>query len=289
MVVRPDWAGGAGVAPHTPISTPPPPKPNLRQIIGGYYNSPPPPPSIAAPVHNTPVNNNWSSAPTWSPANSYVAPVANYQYQYSPPANPQLPVDNWGAAGAGAGGTVVTGATGGAQAAQAAPVDPGPTPGGRRWYEALGKDAKAAEDAKYLAGDSDYTDQIAQYTKALDDYVARTSKNITGFKEDWKTADANTKRNQGMTLDALGEDFGARGLAYSQGEGLMGTEMNRTNQRFTEALANLLLGRDRNIDSANNDLTDYRGENTVGRQNARRSALQRMAQKQDLVDTSALL
>lgn len=213
----------------------------------------------------------------------------SYLNYYNPPAAPAPApstgmynpgVTDWGSVGGG----------GGTSAAVSAPVEPPPPPpppvGGRVWYSKLSDAQKKAEDEKYLRGDSDYTEQIAAYTKALDDYTKRIGTRKEQFGLDADVATKSTNKNKEYSLNSLGEDFGARGLSYS---GMFDTEMNRAGERFSEALKGILTARDRNISDATNELADYSSENQIGRGNARRSALLRMAQNQNLIDTSAYL
>jgi hypothetical protein len=148
----------------------------------------------------------------------------------------------------------------------------------------LGQGQRAAEDQKWLGGDSDYAAQIGEYDRALQSFIDRITAQKAMFGKDAEESIDTTNQNKGMTLDNLGEDFGARGLSYS---GLFGQESQNTGKRFDDSITGITKIRDRNITDASNREKDYRAENQVGRGNARRSALQRMAAEQALKDASA--
>lgn len=164
------------------------------------------------------------------------------------------------------------------------PPPPKPPVGGREWYQSLSPEARIAEEKKWLGGDSDYTSQIGEYNRALNAFVDRIAKQKKLFEDDERVGLESTTKNEGMTLNNLGEDFGARGLSYS---GLFDQEKQRTGDRFDETRGNITKNRVRNVTDASNREADYRSENQVGRGNARRAALQRMAAEQALKDANA--
>lgn len=208
-------------------------------------------PSYAAPAPTS--MGSFSSNPS-----PYIAPVSGYQ--------PQAQM------GGGLGGP------------SAAPVAPSAPVGGAKWYGGLDQGARQAQDQSWLGGDSDYTAQIAEYDRALQTFVDRIMNQKKMFNQDADDAVASTGRNQAMSLDALGEDFGARGLSYS---GMFDTTKNQTNERFNDAKGGIEKVRGRNLTDADNREADYRTENQLSRGNAERSSLQRQAQRQALLDSMA--
>ena len=164
------------------------------------------------------------------------------------------------------------------------PPPPAPPVGGRTWYNGLDQGAKAAQDQSWLGGDSDYTAQIAEYDKALRTFIDRIANQKKGFEQDANDATASTNRNQGLTLDQLGEDFGARGLSYS---GLAVDSADKTNTRFNEAKGQIGKVLARNNQEADNRQADYQTENDISRLNAQKSSLSRQAQRQALLDSMA--
>lgn len=165
-------------------------------------------------------------------------------------------------------------------AQQAAPQ--GPVQGGREWYNQLGAGAQAQQDQSWLSGDSDYTAQIAQYDKALQSFIDRIANQRKGFNDDAKLAMDATSRNQDMSLDNLGEDFGARGMLYG---GVFDKSSQETNQRFNDAKSGIERIRTKNVADANARESDYRAENEISKSNAQRASLGRQAQRQALIDS----
>lgn len=217
--------------------------------------------------------------PVGSNPSPITAPTFAQQYG-GPSSGAQLP-PNTGGGGGGMVGGPVGGPVGGTEASAPA----GPMVGGRQWYNSLGTAQRAAEDAKYLRGDSDYTEQIGEYDKALQDFIDRITNRKTEYGEDATAATNSTNQNKQLTLDSMGEDFGARGLINS---GMFVTEKDRAGTRFSDALKNINQVLTRNNSAADNELGDYRSENTIGRGNARRAALQRQLQNMSLIDSSAM-
>ena len=214
------------------------------------------------------------SPAVYNPTPVYQAPS---QSSYAAPAPYIAPVQNYQPSPIGGGG---------GQSFAPAPPPPPPAPpvGGRQWYNNLGAAEQAQANKDWLGGDSDYNAQIAEFDRALQTFVDRIANQKKMFDEDALNATQSTTRNQGMSLDALGEDFGARGLSFS---GMFDTEKNRTNERFNEAKGNIERVRSRNNQDADNREKDYRSENAISRGNAERSALSRQAQRQALIDSMA--
>lgn len=215
-------------------------------------------------------------APMSSPA-PYIKPVQNY-------AGPQSNPYNTGPLTARGAELLQQPAQQQSFAPATPPPPPAPPVGGRQWYGGLDQGAKAAQDQSWLGGDSDYTSQIAEYDRALQTFIDRIANQKKMFNQDADDAVASTGRNQAMSLDGLGEDFGARGLSYS---GMFDTEKNRTNERFNDAKGGIEKVRGRNLSDADNREADYRSENQISRGNAERSSLSRQAQRQALLDSMA--
>ena len=220
---------------------------------------------------------------TYSPSTGYSA-VAGTNSSYSNMA----PVGSFatysGGNQNGVGGSWIQPQAAGPVAPPPAPEPPAPPVGGRTWYNGLDAAGKAAEDASWLGGDSDYTAQIGEYEKALKSFIDRIAAQKSMYEQDAKDATASADRNQAMSLDALGEDFGARGLSYS---GLAIDSADKTNARFNEAKGNIGKVLARNNQDADNRQKDYETENRISMQNAQRSSLNRQAQRQALLDSQA--
>lgn len=168
--------------------------------------------------------------------------------------------------------------------AQAPAAPRGPAQGGRQAYEAMDAGARAQTDADWLGGDSDYTAQLGEYQRALDDFVSRIAGQKKNFEDDRVLAQDANGKNQTMSTNQLGEDFGARGMSYS---GLWDKSKNDLMTRFSEQGKNIDLVAQRNSNEADNREKDYRAENSIGQGNAKRSALARMAAQQSIIDSNA--
>lgn len=266
-------------------------RPQLSDI-GMQAYKPPAPPIKAAPVklhYDAPrvatqsgVTKQWSQG-----AGTNAAPISvpSYQAQWNPQPVYQAPAPVWQAPAA----------QQPFQQQSFAPIDntppapPAPPPpppdvvGGAKWFSKLGPTAKDAERNKWLGGDSDYAAQIGEYDRALQSFIDRITKRKAAFDTDASDSLASTNKNEGLAQNSLGEDFAARGLSYS---GLFDQSKEQNAGRFRDARTNITKIQASNKNQADNDLSDYRSENTVGRGNARRAALQRMAADQALKDAN---
>lgn len=167
----------------------------------------------------------------------------------------------------------------------APPMEP-PRPqfaaGGRQEFNTFSPEQQQMSEQQWLTGDSDYTAQTGLYQKALDDFVRRITGRIQGFDVDAKEATAGNLKNEAMSADSLGSDFGARGLSYS---GLFDQSKNKLLDRYKQGRGNIEKNRAQNVQNAENEKADYTAENEISRQNARRSSLLRMAAQQQLLDS----
>lgn len=246
-------SGGGNYTPAKRIATPPAPiTGSVQNMSTGRVTTPAEP--LNNPAYTPPANYGYDL-----PANTPVPSTANYGAP-----------DNWGASGP--------------APAPAAPEPPSAPVGGRQWYSALSEGDRAAQDQQWLGGDSDYTSQIAEYDRALQSFIDRIAGQKKLFNQDADDALASTGRNQTMSLNSLGEDFGARGLSYS---GLFDQSKNQTNERFNESKGGIEKVRSKNLTDATNREEDYRSENSISRKNAERGSLARQAQRQALLDSMA--
>jgi hypothetical protein len=165
-----------------------------------------------------------------------------------------------------------------------APAPPAPPSGGRQAYNAMDAAGRASADESWLGGDSDYTAQLGEYDRALQDFINRITAQKQGFDLDADNAILAVGKNQANAGNQLGEDFGARGMSFS---GLFDKSRNDLNNRFSEQKSNVENVRTKNKSDADNRLSDYQAENNIGRSNAKRSALTRMAAQQAMIDSNA--
>lgn len=249
MVVKADWAGGGKITANP----------------------------AAKLTYDSPAVSTYSPSAGWSepagPVASYSnMPAAGTQAQWSAPTNSwtapaqQSPVPQAPAPVA------------------EPPAPPAPPVGGRQWYNALDAGAQAQTQDQWLGGDSDYTAQLGEYDRALNDFIARIVAQKEGFDTDANNAVAANTKNMQFSGDQLGEDFGARGMSYS---GLFDKSLNTMNTRFKDQESNINQVRTKNKSEADNRQADYTAENNIGRGNAKRSALTRMAAQQAMLDSGA--
>lgn len=133
---------------------------------------------------------------------------------------------------------------------------------------------KPPSEAEWLAGDGTYQEQLSEYDKALADFIARISEKEGQIKEDAKLALAANSRNRTTGMNNNAEDFASRGLINS---GLYGQSSERLSDRYNESQGAIETNRSRGLGSIADERSNYEREVELSRNNARRSALQRMA------------
>ena len=226
-------------------------KPNVQTYSGATGMYTPPTGNYQAPYANV--------------RTPYQAPAAQTQQSFYQPAY-QQPAQNF--------------------APPPPPEPPRPqfAPGGRQEFlNMFNPEQRQMTEEQWLTGDSDYTAQMGQYQKALDDFVRRITGRIQGFETDATEAIAGNQKNEAMSADSLGQDFGARGLSYS---GLFDTSRNKLLDRYKQGRANIDKNKTQNVQNAREEEANYKSENEISRGNAKRSSLMRMAAQQSLKDAS---
>lgn len=133
---------------------------------------------------------------------------------------------------------------------------------------------KPPSEKEWLAGDSTYQDQQSEYTRALQEFIARIGEREGEIKEDAKLALAANARNRTQGLNNNAEDFASRGLINS---GLFADSSEKMSDRYNESKGAIETNRSRGLGSLADERSNYEREVELGRNNARRSALQRMA------------
>lgn len=133
---------------------------------------------------------------------------------------------------------------------------------------------KPPTEAEWLAGDTAYQDQTSEYEKALQDFVARIAEREGEIKQDADLAIQANQRNQTQGLNSNAEDFASRGMINS---GLFADSAEQLSDRYNEARGSIETNRGRQIGALADERETYQRENELGRNNARRQALQRMA------------
>lgn len=135
---------------------------------------------------------------------------------------------------------------------------------------------KPPTEKEWLAGDSAYNDQLSEYDRALQEYLARIAAKESEVNQDASIALQSNARNQSMGLNNNAEDFAARGMINS---GLFVNSAEQLNDRYGESRSAIETNKGRQLGSLTDERDTYRRENELGRGNARRQALQRMAMK----------
>lgn len=194
-----------------------------------------------------------ATAPTNSPQQPWQAP-AYVPPTYAPPAPAvsYAPPANYGGGGA----------SGGFAAPAPAPQKP------------------RMSESDWLSGDAEFLDQENEYNRALSEFTNRINKKKKNFEDDFGQGREANAQNQTRTLTGLGEDFAARGMAYS---GVFDQARTETEDNFKKQLANIETIKNRSVAQADDDLADYKQENTLSRGNAKRNALARFANSQSLM------
>lgn len=205
------------------------------------------------------------SPPAYSPP-SYTPPPQTY---YPPPqtfSQPFIPQQTF--SGGGGGGNIQA-----FSAPAPAPAPPPPPPPPKR--------PAALNATDWLQGDSGYQDQMSEYDRAAATFLARIKKEKEQFNLDNDVAVKGNSRNRGVALQDNADDFAARGMMNS---GLFDQESQELTGRFNEQDSLLARILQRQIGDADDRLADNRTEIQLGRGNAKRQALARMAAKQALMD-----
>ncbi len=131
----------------------------------------------------------------------------------------------------------------------------------------------------YLAGDSTYQRQLAQFAKSLSDFKADQGLATT----DYNTGYQNTYRDIGLAktdaLKDLENDYASRGMLRSNlYSGAMGDLTGEYQNQYTD------LGKQRTsfLDQLQNELLKFQNEQTGQTQNARAEAIRRRAERYNL-------
>lgn len=135
-------------------------------------------------------------------------------------------------------------------------------------------------EADWLKGDGEYQSQTNEYNRAINEFTSRINKKKKNFDDDYKLGEQATTTNKAQSLAGLGEDFAARGMSYS---GVFDQARTEGEDGFKRQLANILTVKNRNVQGADDDLADYKQENELSRGNAKRNALARFANSQNLL------
>lgn len=130
--------------------------------------------------------------------------------------------------------------------------------------------------AKFLAGDDVYQDQISQLMKQLENFLTANKSQRGDIREDFNTSLSKMDKQKAMDLEAMENDFAARGLLTS---GLYTDSVGDYNKQYQTQLDDLTTSRQRSIGDLIESMKNYRTENQGQRKNARADAIRRRAEK----------
>ena len=168
------------------------------------------------------------------------------------------------------------------QQAPAAPAVPVDNPNGAKAYSRMDAAGQQAAQTNWLGGDSDYASQLGEYNDALAAFTDRIAKQKGDFTTDTNNAITANTKNRDLSGNQLGEDFGARGMSYS---GLFDKSKNLMYDRYGEQEKNINNVGNKNQTDADNRLSDFSHQNTIDISNAKRAALGRLFQNQQMIDS----
>lgn len=139
------------------------------------------------------------------------------------------------------------------------------------------KAAPVMSESDWLAGDSEYQNQLSQFDSSLQDFLGRLATQKSDFTNDYNTAMTGFGRNKDQGMLNLGEDFTSRGLANS---GLFNDQRNKTETMFQGQENAMKTSKTRAEADFTNQESDKRKSTDQARGNARLSSLGRMSMKQ---------
>ena len=198
-----------------------------------------------------------TSTSSFSKVGGAIQPVANYSPVYSPPAanyggQQQIASPSFGI-GAPTSGSY---GGGGSPAPQSAPV---------------------MSEGDWLAGDSEYQNQMNEFGSTLTDFLARLTRQKDEFTQDYDVASKGLERNASAGLLGLGEDFTSRGLANS---GLFANSRKEAETGFQNQRDGMNTAKSRAMTDFDTQQRDKEASTEQARGNAKRSSLSRMAMNQ---------
>jgi hypothetical protein len=132
-------------------------------------------------------------------------------------------------------------------------------------------------ESDWLAGDSEYQNQLTEFGTTLQDFLTRLTKQRSDFTEDYNTASKGLDRNETQGLLGVGEDFTNRGLANS---GLFANSRKEAQTGFQNQRDGMKTAKTRAESDFQTQENDKRSQTDAAKGNAKRSSLSRMAMNQ---------
>ena len=129
---------------------------------------------------------------------------------------------------------------------------------------------------KWLAGDSTYQGQLANYNKTKADYEAQWGVTRANTDRDYNISN-RALQDQGVTdRDTQINDYAGRGVVNS---GVYGTALSDYNKNFNTKVQNLLQGKTDSVSNQENSKTNFLRQLQFEMDQARQDAIRRRAQQ----------
>jgi hypothetical protein len=127
---------------------------------------------------------------------------------------------------------------------------------------------------KWLAGDTTYQQQLANFNKSLSDYLAQYNRQTSMTKRDY--GDMIRQLNQQGTQDRIDQqnDFAGRGILRS---GVFAKALGDYNTQFNDKMKNLQTGQSDKLGDLSMQKTNFQRQLTLQEQAAKQDALRRRA------------
>jgi hypothetical protein len=133
------------------------------------------------------------------------------------------------------------------------------------------------EEKKWLAGDPQLADMLAQLTAAKNEQNTQYATGTTNIRLDSRRNTADTKRQQADAMTALTDAMASSGLIRSSG---YGNEQGVLNADYAQKLGDIKSARTTGLADLLNERTNYMRQSQIAQEQARTQALQRAAASQ---------
>jgi len=140
----------------------------------------------------------------------------------------------------------------------------------------VAKKKKQSAADKWLAGDTTYQQQLANFNKSLSDYLAQFNRQTSITKRDY--ADMIRQLNQQGAQDRVDQqnDFAGRGILKS---GVYAKALGDYNTEFNAKMKNLQTGQSDKLGDLSMQKTNFQRQLDLEKQAAKQDALRRRAAK----------
>jgi hypothetical protein len=133
--------------------------------------------------------------------------------------------------------------------------------------------------SQFIGTDVAYQQQLRGFNKTLADYLADTTQQQGQLSSDYARSTRAVGEEKTKGLRSLMEDYGSRGLIHS---GLYAKGVGDYENEVGQRLSDLLSGYNKAKTGLANQVTRFRGEQTLAKQEARSEAARRRAAKYKL-------